>query len=329
MYGILVVSLEVGIFLNASTRNPRDLLRALAPVAAQAIIPIILFLWWRWNVVPQTVPEFSGPPLPPPPHNGLYRLKTILRVEEGPAYWFDIATFAIQGVIAVFLLWRGKLKIARVAWPMVIFSALLVAIVPSKMFGAYYISDRVPLYVAFSLLGVLSFAPTDGARWARIMYGILVATVFVRIVAVAVDWHGYNHDYQEFQSVAAKIPPGSTTLDVMVGSGHHETEVSRCEMYGPLLITQFGQIGPLFDDPNQHPLVLAGALKKATDNLAANAAVTNERTADFNPYMMTAASAGFQYLLVCNPGLLTHPLPSQMKLIARTPHFALLQTKGL
>lgn len=325
MYGILLVSLEIGIFLKSPVRNRRDLVRALALVGIQAVIPVLLFFWWRWHVVPPTVPEFSGGPLPPPPHDGHYRLKTILRVEEGPAYWFDVTTLAIQAIVASLLIWRGRINVARSAWPLIAICVLLVAVTPSKMFGAFYISDRVPLFAALCLLGALSIVPMQWNRWTRVACGILVATVFVRIGAIAADWHGYGRDYREFQSVATKIPPGSMTLGVMVGSGHHEAGLPRCEMYGPLLVMNYGQIGPTFDDPNQHPLVLAGPLKKATDSLAFHARVTNEMTADFNPYMIAAADAGFDHLLVCNPGLLTHAFPAGMDVVARTPRFALLR----
>ncbi|MEO8895501.1 MAG: hypothetical protein ABI450_06435, partial [Rhizomicrobium sp.] len=41
MYGVLVVSLEIGIFLNSPSRNFRDLARALALVVVQAAIPVL------------------------------------------------------------------------------------------------------------------------------------------------------------------------------------------------------------------------------------------------------------------------------------------------
>jgi len=46
LYGIMVASLEVGLFISAPVRRPLDLLRALALVAVQAIIPLIFFAWW-------------------------------------------------------------------------------------------------------------------------------------------------------------------------------------------------------------------------------------------------------------------------------------------
>lgn len=325
MYGILLVFLEIGIFLESQERDVRALARALGWVAIQAVVPVLLFIWWRLNAVPLSIPGFSGGPLPPPPHNGLYRLKGILRVEEGPAYWFDIATFFGQTFFAFFLLASGRIGIARKAWPLIAISILLAAAVPSEMFGVFYISDRVPLFAAFCLLGALCLTRAQWTRWTRFACAALVAIAFARIGAIAADWSGYAQDYREFQSVAEKIPPGSMTLGVMIGSGHHETSVHRCEMYAPLLVTNYGQIGPTFDDQNQHPMVLAGALKRANDSLALNARVTNEMTADFNPYISTAAASGFDHLLVCNPGMLTHPFPVGMELVARTPRFALLR----
>jgi hypothetical protein len=325
MYGVLLVSLEIGIFLASSDRDPWRLARALGRVALQAVIPVLLFAWWQLHIAPPSTPEYIGGPLPPPPHNGLYRLKGVLRVEEGPAYWFDIATFFSQTALALFLLARGRLRIARKAWPLIAISILLIAAMPSRFFGALYVSDRAPLFAAICLLGAVSFSTVQWTRWTRVACGALVAIVFVRIGAIAADWRGYARDYREFQSVAEKIPPGSMTLGVMVGSGHHETGVPRCEMYAPLLVTNYGQIGPTFDDENQHPLVLAGALKKASNSLALNARVTNEMTTDFNPYMTAAAAAGFDHLLVCNPKMLTHPFPAGMDVVAQTPRFALLR----
>jgi hypothetical protein len=54
----------------------------------------------------------------------------------------------------------------------------------------------------------------------------------------------------------------------------------------------------------------------------------DERTRDFNPYMAAAASAGFEYLLVCNAHLVARPFSRDMVVVAESLHFALLKAKG-
>jgi hypothetical protein len=157
--------------------------------------------------------------------------------------------------------------------------------------------------------------------------GILIATVAIRLIAVTASWQHYRSDYREFTSVAAQIPPGSLTMGVMVGAGHHETEVPRCEMYGSLLIAQYGQIGPLFAFQGQHPLLLDGGLKAATERLEQTEPVPYANAKDYRPYMTAAGAAGFDYLLVCNAQLLKHPFPPGLELVARTPRFALLRAR--
>ena len=93
-------------------------LRALVLVAIQAVIPILLFLAWQRSL------NFDGAIAacayyphalidnltPRPGHTGYRRLSTILRVEEGPAYWFDVATFAIQFWLSAFCSGAAKFR---------------------------------------------------------------------------------------------------------------------------------------------------------------------------------------------------------------------------
>jgi hypothetical protein len=329
LYGILVASLEAGLFLQAPERRPSALARALVLVAVQTIIPVLFFISWETSqaadMAQRALALAQLAPLAPQLHNGLYRLSTILRVEEGPAYWFDITTFVIQAIAVCFLLWRGQMTIARAAWPLIIIAILLMAIVPSEIFHVFHISDRMPLFAALCLLGALSIRPAVWTRAGRIVCAMLAVTVVVRLGVVTLDWNSYNRIYREFEVVATRIPRGSLTIGIMGGSGHHETRVPRCEMYDPLLIIEYGQIGPLFADRNQQPLLLAGALGRAQDRLQSTMLIPNERTKDYNPYIIAAAAAGFDYLLVCNTQLLTRPFPTNLTLIAQTSHFALLR----
>ncbi len=326
LYSILLVSLEIGLFLAGPSRKLSSLAQALSRVAVQAIIPFALFLFWE--IGQAAVFGAAASPavvsVPPLVHNGFHRLSTILRVEEGPAYWFDITTFVLQGAIVCFLLWRGRLTLARAAWPLIAIATLLVAAVPSQVFDAFYVSDRMPLFAALCILGAFSFSLLPWTGEIRAACAMLVVIALMRIAAVAGNWWVYNQDYREFQAVAAHIPPGSLTIPVMIGSGHHEFGIPRCEMYGTLLVPLYREFVPLFADPSQHPLILVGALGRAQDRLLRLMQQPDERTTDYNPYIKAAAAAGFDYLLACGTQRLLQPFPQNVDVIAHTPHFAVL-----
>ena len=333
LYGILVASLEIGRFVCAPVHRPLDLVRSLCLTAIQAIIPFAFLAYWLTAsaqaghiALPQTFlpQELTG--YPP----GLFgrilrRLVPILRVEEGPSYLFDIATLFVQALAVGFLFVMGRLKIASLAWPLLIAAALTVGIGAPTLFGVSYITDRMPLFALLCFLSVLTVRPGKWIFASKIALGVIAVTVAIRLAAVATSWHAYSADYREFQIVAKAIPRGSLTLGVGVGAAFHETNVPRCEMFGPLLVASYGQAGPLFADPKQQPLGLAGRLKAAVDSLHASHPM--ERPADYAAYMTDAVAAGFDYLLVCNAERLMQPYPGNTELVAQTSHFALLRAK--
>lgn len=334
LYGILVAFLEVGLFLSAPNRKMRDLVRSLSLVAVQAIFPILFFIYWVANgghdVGPSAAALAAHGVVPPSPGSLgdriLRRLIPILRVEEGPAYWFDITTLVLQATAILYLLRRGRIAIVRPAWPLLAAAVATVAIGVPVIFGVGYITDRMPLFAALCLLSVLRVAPGEWTAGARAASGFIVAIVLVRLLAVAIDWSGYGQFYREYRSLAAMIPRGSMSVGVPVANFYHETDVARCEMFGHLLVAQNEQGGPLFGQKNQHPMLLAGRLKSAVQFLDARFAP--DRIGNYAGYMTAAASVGFNYMLVCNGHLLRQPYPPEIALMAKTPHFALLRSKA-
>jgi hypothetical protein len=331
LYGIMTAMLEIGFFLQAPHRRIMDLARSLSLLLVQAIIPVLLFVIWYSHQAPGEMITLSANlskealAEAQPVFRGFHRLSTILRVEEGPAFWFDAATFIIQLAVIVFLIRRGQAAIVRPAWLLIGLAVLFVLITPAALFGVWYIVDRMPLFAGLCAIGALSFPAGPWTAEARVAGGVLVGVVALRLIAVTASWQSYAGDYREFTSIAQKIPPGSLTMGVMVGAGHHETDVPRCEMYAPLLIAQHGQVGPLFAFQGQHPLLLTGALKEAAQKLERTEPVPYAHARDYGPYMTAAGQAGFEYLLVCNAHLLQHPVPPELGVVARTAHFALLK----
>jgi hypothetical protein len=333
----LLALLEIAFFLRARKAGepPRlagDLVRALALLAVQAILPAACFLLWGAGFV-------SGAPvgaLPAPQEpftawlarDAFNHLEAIARVEEGPSLWFDIATLMLQAGIAGFLMLRRRLWLARPAW-LAVGAFLLLALIPiPPLFGMAFIADRLPLFAALVFIGALCVRPGAWAGADRIASGVLIVTVFVRLAATAVSWHGYADLYREYVSVASQIPPRKMTIPVMVGAGNHETKIMRTEMFGPLLIIQREQAGPLFTDPNQQPLLLKGPLKAAMDDLASRPGGRSGIFLDPYRYVTAAAASGFDYMLVSNAQLLTRPLPPGLPVVARTAHFVLLRAPG-
>ena len=152
--------LEIGLFVNAPTRKPLDLVRALFLTAIQAFIPIAFFIYWLATngheaPIAASAAALAAHGVHPPARGGLVerilrRLVPIFRVEEGPSYWFDIATFVIQALALSFLLARRRIALVRPAWPLIAVAAATVAIGMPVVFGTGYITDRMPLFAALA-----------------------------------------------------------------------------------------------------------------------------------------------------------------------------------
>ena len=328
LFGLLLGSLELGFFFNAKARAPADLGRSLALLAIQAILPVGFFLFWKAGVAPDAAADVSSQATPlffSRLANGIANhFPAVVRVEEGPALWFDAATLIVQIVAILFLIRRGTLMVARPSF-ILIAVALILALLPvPTMFGVGHIADRLPLFAALVFLGSVSALPGSWSRASRWAASALIVTVAIRLAVVAFAWHGTGEQYREYRSIAARIPRHSLTIPIMVGAGRHETDVPRCEMYGPLAIAQFEQAGPLFADEKQQPLLLAGSLQQAVTRLD-HSVKPPEPGMAYNSYIAAAAFAGFDYMLMCNAQLLARPFPANTHLVARTPHFVLLR----
>jgi hypothetical protein len=219
-------------------------------------------------------------------------LEALLRVEEGPPLRFDVATLFAQIGIVIFLIGRDRLSVARLAWLAVAASALLALIPIPTLFDVAFISDRIPLVAALVLIGSLVVRPGPWLGTDRIAVAALIGIVVVRLGAIAISWHGYGTTYREFVSVAEQIPREKMTIPVMVGSGNHKTKVARTEMYGPLLVIQREQAGPLFSDEKQQPSLLNGPLKSTMDDLASRQESRYQAIPDYYRTMTAASSAG-------------------------------------
>ncbi len=145
LYGVLLAMLEIGFFLRAGQRRddgggPRraaDLVRALALLSVQAVIPLAYFLLWQGGLAAGGQIDALAAAREPfaawLARAAYNHLESMLRVEEGPALWFDIATLFGQCAIVGLLIVRGRLSLARPAW-LAALVVLLLALVPLPLY---------------------------------------------------------------------------------------------------------------------------------------------------------------------------------------------------
>ena len=329
LYGILVASLEVGFFLGAPARSPALLMRRLALVAVQAILPVIYFLSWKFGIAAggeiSTLANNTPPPLFPRLARALtYHIRTVLRVEESPSRLLDIATFVLQAVALSFLVCTKRLRLAPAARFLVPLALLLALLPLPTLFGVGYIADRVPLFAALCLFAALTPGDRSWNGVGRALAVLLVVIAAARLIAIGAGWSGYGESFREYRSIASRLPPGGTAQIVMVGNGRHETNVPRCEMYGPLLVALYGQAAPLFADEKQQPLAMTGRLRQAVGE-GWPKPVEDPMHQDYDGLITNALDSGFDSVLVCNAGLLGGPYPQGVEVVARTGQFALLR----
>ena len=126
LYGLLVGALEAGLLWCEGRFRVRDLLRSAALLAAQAVLPVILFAISPTSKVAGGASN-AGASVKRLAGNGqlmqhlhdlaLYRLATIYRVAESPSAWVDALSFVAVAGLMLFMAWRRWVWIASLrAW---------------------------------------------------------------------------------------------------------------------------------------------------------------------------------------------------------------------
>lgn len=332
LYGLLIAMLEVGLWLQHARRQIAPLAAALVPVVVQAIVPVILFAATTTSRAGAGVSN-AGASVNQLITKGVfgdrlwslfcYRLLTIVRVEEGPALWFDVATFVVQIALVVWLAQRGRARVHKAAVPAIICAAVLVALTPPALFGVGYVADRMPLFLGLLVVGALSIdlprIPTE-----RVVTGMLFAVVAVRLMAITASWQVYRGDLAEFEGVARTIPPGATVYYAFVGGNRHD-DSRRCQMYGPMLVSRHRAIAPLFANETQQPLRLVGPLRRELDVLLRAIGPSTALSDNYRQIAIAAGPAGFDALLLCHAEPLTTRQPGRV--LANSAHFTVLWFK--
>ncbi len=336
LYGLLAGGLEVGALTSGAT-NPVQFAKRLFALAAQAVLPVALFavsatagasdgvsnvgLSIRRLASQGELPHRLG-------ELAIYRLQTVLRVAEGPALWFDVATFVVTGAVLIWLTREQRLSIPKAAWPAIALGGLLVLLVPPAMFGVGYVGDRMPLFLALLTVGSLAFKP--GRDRIDVVAGsILTILVAGRIALIAVDWSVYPQDFTAYEAVVSRIPSRSVVSYVNVLPEHRIVSRRRCEMYGPLLVSLHSNAAPLFAIPTAQPMVLTGRLAYALSALPVHErSVGAEAIENYAGVVETLVDQRrFDYALLCDADRLGPARLAALPVVAQKGRFTLLKVR--
>lgn len=332
LYGLLLGGLEIGFFLTSRPRSLRTLLVNMAALAAQAVAPLLLFRASPTSKDPNGVSNADEAVRQLAQHGALqerlkelasYRLSSIIRVSEGPSLAFDIVWGAAVLAVIAFLMRQGRIRVSAVTWPALALALVLVAITPPTLFGVGYVADRMPLFLAFLVVGALAVRPR-AERLDAICLGLVGVLVAVRIAAIGVSWQSYRDDFASFDQISRQIPAHSVVGYVNLANAERLDPNPRCEMFGPLMVPLSGQASPIFAYTSQQPIALIGRLKVANDTLAAFRKRHPHVKGNPLRFEDMVASRAFDYVLVCEPGRLGPPTAAAER-VGEAGRFALFR----
>jgi hypothetical protein len=335
LYGLLVGGLEAGCLWSEGRLNPRAITRSILLLGAQAVLPVMLFAISATSKAPGGISN-AGASVKRLASGGLlmhrlgelllYRLATIWRVASTSAAWVDAIFFAAVMATLLALGLRGRVTLARRAWPAMAIGALLVLVTPPGLFGVGYVSDRMPLFLAFTAVSALV---TTWRRdlFERVCVTALVCLAVARLAFIGIEWQRYRADFDDFQTAARSMTTGSLVLFANAASKDRLDPHPRCDMFGPLLIPLRGQAASLFALHSQQPIQLRGALESALDGLPPS---TPPRPPYWLDDRIDAAinQRRFDYVLICDVERLGRRFSGEGNVVTRVGRFTVVRTAG-
>lgn len=333
LYGVLIAALEIGHWRAQPGRRWADLATQLGLCAVQAVLPALLFLQSRTVMAAGGITNADeslirlrakGALLDRLRELGLQRLEAIFRVAEGPSYPADALWLAVLCGVLLLAVRRRALAFSALAVPAVVAAAILAVVMPPALFGSGYVADRMPLFLALVLVAGLMPGPGAGLGRAPWLVPALAGLVGLRLLTLALQWHGTAADLADFDRVTAALPTGQVMAGAPVGARPHEDMPGRCEMYPPLLLVRRGQAVPLFASRAAQPLEHRGRLAAAREAMAAQHLGPEARD---RPELLARAHAraGYAYLLLCEAAA-GRPFPAtDFPIVAQAGRFRLLR----
>jgi hypothetical protein len=190
-------------------------------------------LWsHRAEPMPRRLADFLATGLPFMPIAVLLIAGPTWHVAGAPAYWelggkldglltvinvyypvVAVVLIGIAGIAAAHARWRGALRFHPVGWAILAVGAVVYLAMPRALFGAYLADQRLPIALAFMLIGCVELDMQR--RFAR--YGLLalIALLLVtRVIEVQTVWNHLDRGTQEFLQSVKSIKRGARVLVV-------------------------------------------------------------------------------------------------------------------
>lgn len=139
----------------------------------------------------------------------------------------DIVAFALTATLAGAATWaarRGLLRVHPVGWVLLAVGAVVYLTLPRVMFATYMTDQRLPIALAFMLIGCLDLS-LQHRLVRRGFIAVLLTLVIVRVIEVNVSWANLSTTTAEFRSSVKRIKPGSKVL-VAYATGSAGDDVS-------------------------------------------------------------------------------------------------------
>ncbi|MBU1377243.1 MAG: GtrA family protein [Alphaproteobacteria bacterium] len=307
LYGLLLGGLELGLYLKAENRSFRTLAKMATALGAQAIGPVLLFIWSPTSQAPGGLTN-AGDAIRELASEGrlgdriselfTYRLATIVRVSESPSLMLDIVVFCTAIGLLAILAARRKLTVPLMAMPSVGIAILLVGFMPPSLLGVGYIADRMPYFLALLLVGCFVVQPSR-SRLDQACIAALGALVVVKVGWIGVAWQGYRSDFADFRAVAGALPSRNVVGFLNTANLGRVEDAPRCQMYGPLTIPMYGQAADIFAYGWQQPIALAGSLELAVHGATLPPSPHSAKDNVFATFAAMQRQGAFDYVLFC------------------------------
>lgn len=300
LYGIMLSMLEFGRWRLSRPRQISGLIMPALAAAIQAVVPAILFRMTPTAQAGQSAEailahhDAPGSLLSRMMEIGLYQVNAIVRVADSSWLVLDAACLVFILGFGIWAARKGLIRLAPVAFPLVLVTVILCVVTPPSLFGVGKIAERIPLVCALLVTAALGVgAGWNNEKGRSVLITGLVLIFLLRVGANMIGFMGYNDDYADFAAVVQKAP-----ADVVIGPASPPetrdriTNGRRCEMYPPLVVPLFGHPAPLFANPTQQPLALKGELAELTSRAKLVS------TSHDDP--LAASQPGFRYYLACD-----------------------------